>query len=53
MDKQSYAWVKALKYFRDYILHSKVITYILGSTIKDILYQADSEGRRGKLISTI
>jgi hypothetical protein len=37
MEKQAYAMVKALKDFRTYVLHSKVIAYIPTSSIKDIL----------------
>jgi len=37
MEKHAYALVKALKYFRAYILHSKVITYVPSITVKDIL----------------
>jgi hypothetical protein len=53
MEKQAYALVKALKDFRDYILHSKILAYVPTSTIKDILTQPDSEGRRGKWIAKI
>lgn len=42
-----------MKAFRDYILHSKVIAFVPSSTIKDILVQAGSEGRRGKWISKL
>ncbi len=42
-----------MKTFRDYILHSKVIAYVPSSTVKDILVQADSEGRRGKWIAKL
>jgi hypothetical protein len=53
MEKQAYALVKALKEFRTYILHSHVITYMSGNSIKDILTQPDLEGRRGKWIATM
>ena len=53
VEKQAYALVKEMKAFRDYILHSKVIAYVPSSTVKDILVQADSEGRRGKWISKL
>jgi hypothetical protein len=38
MEKQAYAMVKALKSFRNYVLHSKVIAYIPTSSIKDIWF---------------
>jgi hypothetical protein len=53
MEKHDYALVKALKYFRDYILHSKIFPYVPTSVIKDILTQTSSEGKRGKWIAKI
>jgi hypothetical protein len=50
LEKQAYALVKALKSFRDYILHSNILAYVPTSAIKYILTQPDSEGRRGKWI---
>lgn len=50
MEKQAYALVKALKEFRTYILHSHVIACVPSSSVKDILTQLDTEGRRGKWI---
>ena len=37
MEKQAYALVKALKYFRIYILHSHVVAYVPSSVVKSIL----------------
>jgi hypothetical protein len=34
LEKQAYALVKALKAFRDYILHSKILAYVPTSAIK-------------------
>jgi hypothetical protein len=48
MEKQAYSLVKALKVFRNYILHSHVITYVPSNYVKDILTHPDPEGRRGK-----
>ena len=53
MEKQAYALVKALKAFRVYVLHSKIIVYIPFASVKDILVQLDIDGRRGKWISKI
>jgi hypothetical protein len=53
MEKQAYALVKALKSFRVYVLHSKIIAYVPSNTVKDMLVQPDSEGRRGKWIENI
>jgi hypothetical protein len=40
-----------LKSFKDYILHSKKISYVPNNAIKDIITQPNSKGRRGKWIS--
>jgi hypothetical protein len=37
IEKQAYVMVKALKAFRTYVLHSKVIAYLPTSYVKDIL----------------
>ena len=49
MEKQVYALIKALKYFRIYILHSQVVTYVPSSVVKSILAQPDSEKREAEL----
>ena len=53
MEKQAYALVKALKYFRVYILHSLVIAHVPTTMVKGILTQPDLEGRRVKWIATL
>jgi hypothetical protein len=53
MEKQAYALVKALKAFRVYVLHSKIIAYVPSASVKDILIQPDIDGRRGKCIAKI
>jgi hypothetical protein len=53
LEKQAYAMVKALKYFRTYVLHSKIIAYVPTNAIKDILVQPDSDGRRGRWLDKI
>jgi hypothetical protein len=40
--------VKSLKYFRTYVLHSRIIAYVPTSSVKDILVQPDTDGRRGQ-----
>jgi hypothetical protein len=45
--------VKALKYFRTYVLHSKIITYVPTNIIKDILVHPNSDGRRGRWLAKI
>jgi hypothetical protein len=51
--KQAYAMVKALKAFKTYVLHSKIITYVPTSAVKDILVQPDSDGKRGRWLAKI
>jgi hypothetical protein len=53
MEKQAYAMVKALKAFRTYALHSKIIAYVPTSVVKDILVQEDSDGKRGRWLAKI
>ena len=53
MEKQAYSLVKALKFFRIYVLHSKVISYVPNVVVKDVLTQPDSKGKRGKWIAKI
>ena len=40
--------VKAIKDFRIYILHSHVIEFVPNALVKEILTQADLDGKRGK-----
>jgi hypothetical protein len=53
MEKQAYAMVKALKAFKNYVFHSKIIAYIPTSSIKDILVQSDSDDKRGRWLTKI
>lgn len=52
-EKQACALVKALKSFRVYVLHSKIIAYVPSSTVKEVLNQLDTDGKRGKLKAKI
>ena len=45
--------VKALKYFKIYILHSHVIAYVPSSVVKSILTEPDSKGKRAKWIAIL
>ena len=45
--------MKALKSFRVYILHSKIIAYVPNIVVKDVLMQPDTEGKRGRWIAKI
>lgn len=53
MEKQSYALVMELKSFKVYMLHSKVIEYVPSNTIREILMQTDSDGKKGRWIPKI
>ena len=48
MEKQAYASVKALKEFRVYIMPSHSIVFVPSAAIKDILTQAEPDGRGAK-----
>jgi hypothetical protein len=53
MEKHAYALVNALKEFKFYILHCRVISCVPTSAVKDILTQPDVENRRVKWIAII
>ena len=53
MENQAYACMKALNEFRVYILHSHSTIFVPSATIKDILTQAEPNGRRAKWIATL
>jgi hypothetical protein len=53
LEKQAYAMVKALKSFRIYVLHSKVIAYVPINFVKEILVQLDSDEKRGRWLAKI
>jgi hypothetical protein len=53
MDKQAYAFVKPLKSFRFYVLHSRVIAYVPSAVVKEILIQPDIGGKKSKWITKI
>ena len=53
MEQQAYALVRTLKSFRVYILHSKILTYVPDTVVKEILIQPDSDGKRSRLIVKI
>jgi hypothetical protein len=53
MEKQTFSLVKAIKYFRVYILHSHTIAYVPNTVVKDILTWDNPDGRRGKWIAVI
>jgi hypothetical protein len=53
LEKKAYTMVKALKAFRTYVLHSKIISYVPTNEIKDILVQPYNDGRRGTWLAKI
>ena len=50
LDKKDYALVKELKAFRVYVLQSIITTFVPRSSVKEIMVQPFSEGKRGKWI---
>jgi hypothetical protein len=50
LEKQAYALVKSLKAFRVYVLQSSITAFVPSSSVKEILIQPNSEGKRGKWI---
>lgn len=53
IEKQALAFVKALKDFWVYILHSHILAYVPNAVVNDVLVQTDPEGRRGKWIAAL
>ena len=53
LEKKAYTLVKSLKAFQVYVLQSSITTYMPTTTVKDILVQGNSEGKRGKWIAKI
>jgi hypothetical protein len=53
LEKQAYTMVKALKDFRTYVVHSKIIAYVPTRSVKYILLQLDNDGRRGRWLAKI
>ena len=51
MENKAHALVKALKSFRVYILHSKIISYVRSSAVKKFLFHVDNDGKRGRWIN--
>jgi hypothetical protein len=45
--------VKALKSFRVYIFHSRIISYVPSASVKEILIHPDIDGKRSKWIAKI
>ena len=53
IEKQAYALVQALKYFRTYVLRSSITAYVPNNVVKTVLTQPDIGGRRGRWIAKI
>jgi hypothetical protein len=53
MEKQAYALVKGLAYFKPYFWNSHVIAYVPHIMVKDILVQKDCNRTRGRWITKI
>lgn len=53
IENQTYALMQALKYFRTYVLHSPITTYVPNNVVKNVLIQPDIDGRRVRWITNI
>ncbi len=51
MEKKYFSLVKSLKYFRVYVLPSKITSYLSCSVVKYIFPQPDDDGRMSKWIT--
>ena len=51
--KQAYSLIKSLKSFRIYILHTKFISYVPSTFVKDVLTQPDIDCKRAKWIANL
>ena len=51
--KQAYAFVKAVKAFRCYLVEAKVVAYVPSAAVKDILVQQEVLGKRCRWINRI
>jgi hypothetical protein len=50
LEKHAYSLVKSLKSFMVYVLQSSITTFVPSNNVKEILFQIDSEGKRGKWV---
>ena len=46
IEKQAYAFIKSLKSFTIYIIHTKVLAYVPSAAMKYVLTQPDIDGKR-------
>ena len=53
MKNQVYDLFKSMKAFGVYVLHSRIISYVPSTSVKEILIQPDIDGKRSKWISKI
>jgi len=49
-EKQAYALIKSLKYFRVYVRHNKIYAYVPYPNMKYVLSQTECLGSRGKWV---
>jgi hypothetical protein len=52
-EKKSYALVKSLQHFKNYVGYNKIKAYVPYPAVKDVLSQQDCMGTRGKWVSKI
>ena len=53
IEKQAYALVKVLKYFKYYFWNVNIVPYVLHPMVKDMLLHQDCNSTRGKWITNM
>ena len=53
MEKKAFALVKDLEYFRVYIFHSHIISFVPNAVVKEMFTKNDPKGKRGQWIVVI
>lgn len=53
MERQDFSLVEALEYFKAYVLHSHITSYVPSGVVNDILTQTNPDGKRSKWIVVI
>jgi len=53
MEKQAYALVKGLAYFKNYFLNARIVAYVPHPMVKQVLVQKECSGTRGRWITKI
>lgn len=52
-EKQAYALIKVVKFFRSYLVGVEVVAYVANAIVKDIFRQSEVTGRRCRWINQV